>query len=182
MRPRLLVPTVLLASLAAPVWAAESPYPSLGSILSVGSRVRLRSEVVGGEHRGLIVALDDHAVTLAGDGGGVPLKLPLGSITAAETSIGRKRHTLRGVAIGAAVGLALGATYAVDPQDCGPDSSHFCSRSEALAAGSLGGAGLGALVGALVKTDRWAPITLKAAGPPGGPRGRSMGLAVAVRF
>jgi hypothetical protein len=171
----------LLSSVAAPLWAQPAG-PALGSVLSVGSRVRLKSDAIGGEHRGLVVSLDEGALTLASDGGGVPLKLPLASITAADASLGRKRHTLQGAAVGAAVGLALGLGYSVNPDDCGVNSENFCSRGEALAGGSLGGAGLGALVGALIKTDRWAPITLRAANARGRRDARSFGLGVAVRF
>ena len=171
----------ILATLAAAASAQEQTKAPLTSILVVGSRVRLVSTAVQARPQGLVVALDESTLTLATDAG-TPLKLPTSSITALETSLGRKRNTLKGLGIGVVSGLLLGLAFSVDPNDCGYYSSHFCSRGEAVAGGALGFAALGAGVGALVKSDRWSPVLLGAParrarhGPP------AAGLGVTIRF
>jgi hypothetical protein len=116
------------------------------------------------------------------------LAVPLSSVDRLEIHVGKKRHALLGAAIGAVV---LGLAGMSDPVDtskgCSYQSPQPCSRAEAIAVGTLGGALLGAIVGRLVETDQWAPVArdaiipapptsaeLRAApgGPtvPGGPR------------
>jgi len=93
--------------------------------------------------------------------------LPTESVTRLELKTGSKRHWLPGLLAGAALGAVIEATAEIDPHTC--DSyytSTFCSRGEAYAAGILAMGGIGAGVGALVKTDRWTPVALDALGPP----------------
>ena len=89
--------------------------PSIGSALVIGSRVRIKSTAVKGRTKGFVVALDDRIVTLAKDGG-LRVQVPMTSITTLETSVGGKRHWLKGLAIGAVVGLLSGLTAKLEPQ------------------------------------------------------------------
>lgn len=154
----------IVSTLAVSTWAQEPAGMSVTSVVAVGSRVRLRSTAVQARPRGLVVALDESALTLATEGG--PLKIPLNSITALETSLGRKGNAIKGLAIGAVSGVLIGFTAPVDPNDCGYEpgttrkNANFCSRGAALLGGVLVGGGMGAGIGALVKSERWAPVTL----------------------
>lgn len=160
---------------------AQEREPSSASLpIVVGSRVRIQSREVGGRLRGLVTALDDSSFTLSPESG-PPLKLRLDSLTALDTSLGRKRYTLQGLAAGALAGLIIGSRVAVDPNNCGPQTTNFCSRGEAITGFSFVFGGLGAGVGALVKSDRWAPVTLSAT-PQVQRGGRDLGFAIALRF
>lgn len=182
------VPTKTLRALAAmsilaitlTASAQEQSNPLSGSPVVVGSRVRIRSTALQGRPRGLVVAMDDTSLTLSTDGG-LPLKLGLASITSLDTSLARKRNTLKGLAAGALAGLIVGSRVAVDPNNCGPQSTNFCSRGEGITGFSIVFGGLGAGVGALIKSDRWAPVTLSAT--PRAQHGKTgLGLEVALRF
>jgi len=160
--------------------AQEQGNPLAGSPVVVGSRVRLRSSAIQGRPRGLVVAMDDTSLTLANDGG-LPLKLGLASITSIDTSLARKRNTFQGLAAGVLAGVITGSRVAVNPNDCGPQSTNFCSHGEAITGFSIVFGGLGAAVGALVKSDRWAKVTLSAT--PRVQQGKTgLGLEVALRF
>jgi hypothetical protein len=168
--------------------SAQGQGPDITSgrlVLAIGSRVRITSTALQGRPKGLVVALDESVVTLATDGG-LPVKIPLASITALETSLGRKRNWLKGAAIGAVGGLIVGLAAPVDPNDllCGSSSysTNFCSRGEAVATSSLGGAVLGAGIGALIRSDRWSAVTLTVARPQGRYGQSALRLVATVRF
>lgn len=169
--------SVLLAAATAPADAQETT-PAPLPLVDVGSRVRLRSNALAGQPRGLVVAIDEHVVTLATDGG-VPLKIPVGSVTSVDTSLGRKRRTLEGLALGVVGGALLGLGFKVDPDNCGEYSLNSCSRGEAVAEGAMGFGLIGAGLGALIKTDRWSAVTLRASPAVAG---RGAGAALTVRF
>jgi hypothetical protein len=162
-----------------------------------GARVRLTSAVLpGGAVEGLVASSDDQTLGLliasedAPFGGGA-LTIPRASVGSLRISMGKRAHKGLGAVFGA---LALGATgfaAEVDPDDCGPNSNAFCSRGEAIAVSTLGGALLGALVGAVVKTERWQNVSVEVLAPrsaagPGAPapgrRGTAVGARVALRF
>ena len=66
----------------------------------------------------------------------------------------------------------------MDSVACKYDDEYFCSRGEAVAGGAIGFGLIGAGVGALVKTERWAPVALEALGPSAP---RESGLAPRLR-
>ena len=66
----------------------------------------------------------------------------------------------RGLLVGLAAGVALGFAFPVDGADCGPETPNFCSRGEALAGSAVVFAGVGAAVGAFIKSERWTPLDL----------------------
>ena len=124
------------------------------SLLTVGSRVRVRPRTLRDKVSGKVVALDNNVLTLDGVGG--PLKVSVDSIEDLELSLGRKRHWLKGLVAGALAGAGLGFAYPVDPQDCHRASSeNFCSRGEAVGGAAMVFGGIGAGIGALVRTERW---------------------------
>ena len=70
-----------------------------------------------------------------------------------------------GATVGSGAGVAVGLTEPVDPVQCQVDDYTSCSRGGAVALASVTMAGLGALVGNLIKTDVWTPVALDALGP-----------------
>ena len=89
--------------------------------------------------------------------------------------------SLKGLGAGGLLGVAIGLTFPVDANDCGPDSATLCSSSEALLGGTIGFGTIGLMVGGLVKSEQWAPITLGSRPEPSTTR-RPFGFQMAVRL
>jgi hypothetical protein len=166
--------------------------------LPMGAQVRLQTAAAPGSWiKGILVSADSASVALVPENapplGANQLRVPSASVARLELATGKKRHWLPGLVIGAALGLALGATSDVDPVACEYDYNYECSRGEALALYGVSMAAAGAGIGALVKTDRWTPVALDALAPPP-PRvsgiapqlralpGGGVGLGIAVGF
>jgi hypothetical protein len=176
---------VVVAIAASPVVAAGQPAPQPEPLrLPVGSRVRLQTATTPGSWtRGVLTSADSSSVSLVPEEAPVlgenRLSLPTESLSRLELRTGSKRHWLVGLLAGAALGAVVGATAEIDPDTCDSYySSTFCSRGQAYAAGILIMGGIGAGVGALVKTDRWMPVAIDALGPPAP---RVSGLAPRLR-
>jgi hypothetical protein len=176
---------VVVAIAASPVVAAGQPAPQPEPLrLPVGSRVRLQTATTPGSWtRGVLTSADSSSVSLVPEDAPVlgenRLSLATESLSRLELRTGSKRHWLVGLLAGAALGAVVGATAEIDPDTCDSYySSTFCSRGQAYAAGILIMGGIGAGVGALVKTDRWMPVAIDALGPPAP---RVSGLAPRLR-
>jgi len=146
------------------VAAAQESTTSLASVLTMGQRVRVHSiteprHVVGG-----VSAVDVDFLTVIPDGL-YPMKIPARSITSVEASQGRKRNWRRGGVVGLVVGVALGFAFAVDGANCGPETTNFCSRGEALAGSTVLFTGVGIGVGAFIKSERWRALDVGASRP-----------------
>lgn len=172
----------ILATLPVVALAQQSAQPALTQLVTVGSQVRVGSSAIQGRARGRIASLDDRSMSLLVDDGAV-VNIPVPSITSLQLQIGKRRHPLHGFLIGAAVGIVIGATEPVNPNNCNPDySDSWCSRGEAVGIiGSLYG-GLGALVGWLVATDRWATVSVTRITPEARPAQKGVRLAATVHF
>ena len=83
------------------------------------------------------------------------VRIPLDSVSSVDVSVGKKRNVIPGLLVGLGAGVIVGFAASVDDQDCGSESSNFCSRGAALAMGTGFMGGLGAILGAMTKTDRW---------------------------
>jgi hypothetical protein len=191
-----LVLTALAAALAGEALAQPAPEPPTLK-LPVGARVRVRPVAAPGDWvRGTLVSADSEGIGLLPENAppiaGSELRLPRETVARLEVLTGQKKHWLQGLLVGVAAGVAMGFAFDVDPERCKVDDNYFCSRGEAVAAGGLVIGGIGAGVGALVKTDRWFPVTLDALSPAaeGGGRVRprvrassdGVALGVSVRF
>jgi len=163
---------VVVAIAASPTIAAGQPAAHPEPLrLPVGSRVRVQmASTPGSWTKGILTSADSASVSMVPEHapplGDNQLRLPTTSVSRLELVTGTKRHWLVGLAAGTALGLLLGATSEVDPVACEYDYNYECSRGEALALYGAVFGGIGAGVGALVKTDRWMPVALDALGPP----------------
>ena len=159
---------------------ADSPQPPL---VAVGSKVRLHSTQIGGQLRGIVAAVDEKQLTLAREGG-APAIVPLNTLTSIERVVGRKRKTLKGLAIGTAIGVLVGLVIPEDSEDplCEIDGNSLCSRGEAIAIGMVSGALWGTGIGVLIKGDVWAPVTLTPQQSAAASGQRKGGFEVAFRL
>jgi hypothetical protein len=193
MKPTLPLVVAILGVLAGPALAQEEP-PALE--LPVGAQVRVRTAASDQWIKGVLAGADAGSVALVPEDapplGDNRLRLPTESVTRLEVRTARKRQWLPGLLAGAALGLAMGATAAVDPTQCDTNDVAFCSRGEAMAVagGTLGA--IGALVGSTIRRDVWTPVALDALGAPKRPAPAAglqlqavpggAGVAMSVRF
>lgn len=151
-RRSLRVPCLLVERLALPRVTAAAP--QLGQLIQepcrLGARVR-RTE------------------------GGQNLSVDRLSLGVAPLAAKERRQAVRRVNHAAGGGAGCGAPE----RESVAEEILGCSRGEAIAGFSVLFGGLGAGVGALVKSDRWAKVTLSAT--PQVQR-RGLGLAIALRF
>lgn len=180
MRPALLLVAGLTGVLAAGAAGGQDQPPMLE--LPVGARVRVRTQSAPGDWiKGVLAGADAESIALVPDGapplGPNQLRLPRQAVTRFELVTGTTRHWLRGLVIGAALGVAMGFAIDVDPERCQFDDNYACSRGGAVALMGGTSAVLGAGIGAFFKKDVWTPVGLDALGPPPARVART-GLAV----
>jgi len=141
------------------VTAQESSMRPSESAMLVGSRIRLAAPtILQGRVKGRLVAEDQSTLTVEIDDR-VPVRVPREAITSLDISTARQRQWRKGALIGVAVGAATIAALADDGPYCNPDSGFCMSRGEGAAAGAVVGALYGAGIGALIKSDRWSPLS-----------------------
>jgi hypothetical protein len=167
---RLAVVVAALGLLATDAVAQSTAQPPALE-LPVGARVRLRTRAAPGDWiKGYLARADSASVALVPEGappfGANELRIPRDEVTRFELATGRKSQWLRGVVIGAALGVAMGFSMDVDPGRCQFDDNYFCSRGGAVALMGATSAGIGALVGAAFRKDVWTPVGIDALGPP----------------
>jgi hypothetical protein len=148
--------------------------------LPVGGQVRVRSSANPRQIEGVVLALDAANLTLASREAAT-LKIPVGSLQQVKLRTGSRRNALKGLLIGAAIGVALGATSSDGCVSTGlPDGGGGSRGGCAALVGALcGGIGLG--IGALTKSDVWTPIPLPVADVPAS-AARRLGVTMAVSF
>jgi hypothetical protein len=159
--PFILVVAATLALLGEARSAEQSE--AMGPIV-VGSKIRFQaSTTIQGPVEGTVMEMD-HESLLVSTENQRPLRVPRQAITQLEVSTGRRGHARTGLIIGAAVGAAIGAVLPLDSgctqtQLAAKDSSCVSSRGALIAYAVVGDAGLGALVGHLIKSDRWSSVS-----------------------
>jgi hypothetical protein len=155
-------------ALVALVFAPTIPLQAQGEELSPGARVRVWpacAHAGSGAQPcapvvGRLLTIDATGVLIQREGGPAEA-LPLGSSTRLEVSGGSRHRTLLGLGAGAVVGFGVGMILA---GRAGCDSGIFGSNeSEDDLCGAYGvaipvGAALGAVVGRLIRSERWRPI------------------------
>jgi hypothetical protein len=151
--------TTLLQVSATQVPASRQPAVHADS----GSRVRITVDKSSKHAQvGTLVSVDADSLRFTTDTAGL-VAIPTASVTRFERSRGRRSNTGRGALIGGlsfgAAGLILGVAASGESSGWGPDIG-----TEAVALGTLimgaAGAGLGALIGAASKGERWEPLAI----------------------
>jgi hypothetical protein len=145
----------LLALVLAPTIGLAQQWPE------AGERVRVR-HVDGRLFTGRVESTVDGELRLGGPGG--PYVLPRSDIAGMDRSLGDRRSF--GRAFAATIGLTAGGGAMIGALAWSPCTSdcwlHPRTRGDAVAWGLVGGAVLGlplaVLVGAVSKSERWAPV------------------------
>ena len=117
-------------------------------------------------------------------------RLSLASVEQVDLSRGRKSHTLLGAGIGFLVGggvavalLYTGGSTSLCDQSANQDAMNPGECIGLTALGGVAGAGLGAIIGGFIRTERWQGIPLERVRVSLTPQaGRRLGLALAVVF
>jgi len=146
--------------------AAQSA-PVAAPAFARGERVRLRlldgaSAPGGGRKlRGTIGSASPETIELFPPGGSTaPITLKLSQVAKLEVVRGKRTRWREGAAIGFVPGALFGggAAYVLS---CDADPPESCSAGSALAGALIvgaGTAGVGALIGLAIKTDRWIEV------------------------
>ena len=122
-----------------------------------GARVRVRAPgALAGRLTGIVIARTPDSLTIARTNAS-PLAIPTPSLTTVELSRGKSRGAgaLKGMVIGAGVGLLLGLTPLPEPtcttRGCDPTPT----RGEYMGTMILGSGVIGAGIGAIVGREQW---------------------------
>lgn len=141
------------ASLLPAALAGQAPVP--------GTRVRVTAADVRVDRRtGELLSLDADSLVLRTRS---PERwvVPRDLLRQVEVSGGRQRRTMKGMAVGAALGLGIGllGTGFGGSSSCEGSGDSYGQICAALVGASvLGGGLLGAGIGSLVTTERWVPL------------------------
>lgn len=147
--------------------------------LAIGLRVRAAVSGTGKRVVGDILRVDEHNLTLLSRQRQT-VALPRSSIGGLEISKGRRGHPWWGLAIGAGAGALLGAIETPDDESCVAENCY--TRAENITYGSLGGGLIGALVGALCRTEQWLEIPSEGLAVRVGANRLGPGVVVALSF
>ncbi len=142
---------------------AVTPFTSVAAqasrLVRPGARVRLSAPDLGiTKYNGSLVSVTRDTLTVD------TLAVALASVTRLDVHRGRKSNTWKGAAYGFVAGAIPGAVLSY--AGCASDPDPFIEIPPGVCAG-LGvvlyggiGAGIGAIVGALTRTDRWEEVPL----------------------
>lgn len=149
--------TALLQVSAAPAPSSRQPTVEADS----GSRVRIT--VGKTKHVGTLVSADADSLRFITDTSGL-VAIPTVSVTRFERSRGRRSNAGQGALIGGVTGGAMGLIggIAAEAESSGSWGIDVGPEGIALATLFFGatGAGLGALIGAASKGEKWQPLTI----------------------
>lgn len=135
------------------------PAAATAQRLYPGQRIRVTAPQLHLERQtGQLQWLDADSLVLAGSAG--RWVVPCDILTQVDSLRGVRSHALVGLAAGAVVGFVVGAIL-FSPESTGcTGSGNYGETCALIRAGIVvGGAGLGALVGALIRTEQWAPVS-----------------------
>jgi hypothetical protein len=172
-----------LLILASPLSAEQ------GGTLVPGGRVRLTwATARGARLTGTVQHADNNVLTIMTDDRGV-VKIPRAQVTKVEIPWGRRGHARKGFLTGALAGAMMGALLMAGDSEplfcfgigCGPPTT----REKVAFVGftTLASGGIGAGIGALIRSDRWVEVALGRVQVSLGPtRGRGVGVDASFAF
>lgn len=162
MRSRLVLLALLVPALAACLLPPTRAGAQLAE-LQPAARVRLRAPgVIAGRLQGVVIARTADTVTIATPSA-APLQVPLARITSAEVSRGKSHRdgALKGLKWGTGLGLVSGILGAIGYEECtGDDCRDELTRGEAFTTSLVGGALVGAGIGAMIGSEHWERLDL----------------------
>lgn len=154
-----------------------------GESALVGRRVRLTVPSRSMDHAaGLLRGVDHDSLRVSFDEGSPTTTVARSEVSQLEIQMGTRRHALQGMWIGALVGAVTGAIDGYQQGDDPPGSYLEQTAGEKAGFGAvvvgLVGAGVGAIVGHQIKTDRWVvqPLPVRMSAAPGGHLRVAVGL------
>jgi hypothetical protein len=165
-----LAAAIVLGAMAASAAAAEPT-------VTIGARARVTApSVSAGCVEGTLAAVDSETLTIVSEDDDRRVEVPRSRITKLEVVKGKKSRWAIGALVGAGAGVLLGVVASNPPSS----ADQFQIDGGAVAVcGAVGAAG-GALVGAVLRTDRWTSVPADTVtlsiGPVPGP-----GIALAMR-
>ena len=143
------------------------PTTSTAQLPAPGTRIRITAPQIP-LHRqtGTVLWSDGDSLVLSGSGHR-RWNVPPALISGMDISRGRQARTVVGLLIGTGVGLAVGFVTFSGTQCEGSGDSYGQMCWAGRAATTVAGAGLGALIGALVRKERWVPAQASGTQPEG---------------
>jgi hypothetical protein len=145
---------MLTLAFATPLFAQTMPDP-----VALGDRIRVHAPESGYEKLvGRVTATTPDAISMKVDGAAGEFHVRREQILFMYKSAGRKRNTMRGLALGAPIGLGLAIWFG--PKSGSPTGGNTAYKTNVprnAAAGAIAGALLGAGIGFTVRTDTWVP-------------------------
>lgn len=140
-----------------------------------GTQVRIWLSGASSVVEGRLLNLDDGGLMVL-SGANQNLSFSRHSVSKLQVLKGQKGHWLAGAIAGTILGVAIGAA---ETPGCTVNDGCY-TRAENMAYDGLGAGLIGALVGALIKTDQWADVPLLL--PPTQAKGSAAKRGVAVTF
>jgi len=131
-------------------------HPPAEPALTVGSKVRLRGPAVG-RIEGIVIGMEGAFLQVRTDDRG-PLRVSRDAITEIKVGVGRRRRTVKGLFVGAAIGgttAGLAVCCSLGASNPGSD------QAQVIGAGLAWGATIGAATGFLIKSERWTSLPLE---------------------
>ncbi|MEJ2320196.1 MAG: hypothetical protein P8Y10_08530 [Gemmatimonadales bacterium] len=145
-----------------------------------GDRVRLQApRISSGRLVGEVTELEGDTLVLLSEGGGSTIAIPTSDLERIAVSQGKKSNAILGLLVGAGVGVASAVGLSIwvcNADDDGCTSGQVVGGALAV---TFIGAGLGAGIGALIKTERWREASIP---PPPPPIGLGFGRDGSVRL
>jgi hypothetical protein len=151
----------LTACASSRVVTTPTPVPAAGSDI----RYALRSAPYQFA-RGRLISLDADTMTFEHRARGESAawatdRVSTDSIAQLQTLVGQHKNAGRGALIGGGIGLVLGGLCAIEPNE---GEMYAPSSGQCVASGVVTGALTGLLIGALSRTEIWAPVPLPTPG------------------